>query len=281
MARPTLVRRLGAATLLTTLALSTAACGSDSGSEAATGTDPSASGEETSTEEVESSGDLEELDATEFYPAVMGAMEEAGTMGFSVSTSGGPAATDVTGVMEYAGDTANLQASSTGAQSMDMVVLDKVLYMSGAGLPLPDGKTWFRVDLGDPDSLFGQIGRAMDPSLLFETMQDPKSFELVGSEEVDGVETNHYDIVIDTASYADALDMPAQMTSMLPDEIPMEMWVDGDDRPRKFLQEVEMPAMGGGEATTTTIEGSYFDFGADVTIEAPPAAEVADKIPGR
>jgi hypothetical protein len=279
MARPSLARRLGAASLLTTLVLTSASCGGDDG----TATDGSSSSEtsDSTDDSEEASGDLEELSADEFYPAVMAAMQEAESMAFNITTSGGTSSTEMSGVMEYAEEGIAMQASSTGAQAMEMVMLEKILYISGAGLPLPDGKTWLKVDMTDPDSLFGQLGKSTDPSLMFKAMEAPKEFELLGTEEVDGVETNHYNVVMVTASYAEALDLPAEMAKFLPKEIGMDMWVDGDNRPRKFHQELEVPSMSGsGTPTKSTIEGTYSDFGTDVDIEAPPAAEVADNIPG-
>jgi hypothetical protein len=226
------------------------------------------------------SSDLEELTADEFYPAVMAAMQEAESMAFSITTSSGAASNEISGVMEYEDDGIAMQASSTGAQPMEMLMLDKILYISGAGMPLPDGKKWLKVDMNDPDSLFGQIGKSTDPSLMFKAMEAPKEFELLGTEEVDGVETNHYNVVMDTASYAEALDLPAEMSEFMPKEIGMEMWVDGDNQPRKFFQELEIPGISGGTPTKSTTEGTYSDFGTDVDVEAPPAAEVADNIPG-
>ena len=281
MARPSLARRLGAASLLTTLVLTSASCGGDDDTTATDDTGSETTDDSTDEETEEASGDLEELTAVEFYPAVMAALQEAESMGFGITSSGGDAATEMSGVMEYEDDGISMEASSTGAQAMEMVMLDKVLYIAGGGLPLPEGKKWFKVDMTDPDSLFGQLGKSTDPNLMFKAMEAPKEFELLGTEEVDGVETNHYNVVMDTASYADALDLPAEVAKFLPKEIGIEMWVDADNQPRKFHQELEVPSMsGGGEPTLSTTEGTYYDFGTEVDVEAPPAAEVADNIPG-
>ena len=281
MARPSLARRLGAASLLTTLVLTSASCGGDDDTTATDDTGSETTDDSTDEETEEASGDLEELTADEFYPAVMAALQEAESMGFSITSSGGDAATEMSGVMEYEDDGISMEASSTGAQAMEMVMLDKVLYIAGGGLPLPEGKKWFKVDMTDPDSLFGQLGKSTDPNLMFKAMETPKEFELLGTEEVDGVETNHYNVVMDTASYADALDLPAEVAKFLPKEIGIEMWVDADNQPRKFHQELEVPSMsGGGEPTLSTTEGTYYDFGTEVDVQAPPAAEVADNIPG-
>lgn len=282
MARPSLARRLGAASLLTTLVLTSASCGGDDDT---TATDSSASSETSgSTDEPApegASGDLQELAADEFYPAVMAAMQEAESMGFTITTSGGPTANEMTGVMEYGDDGIAMQASSTGAQAMEIVLIDKILYISGAGLPMTDGKKWISVDMNDPDSLFGQIGKATDPTFMFKAMESPKTFKLIGTEEVDGVKTNRYNVVMDTASYAEAMDLPGEVTKLMPKEIGIEMWVDADNRPVKFFQELELPDMtGSGQPTKSTTEGTYYDFGTNVDVEAPPAAEVSDDIPG-
>jgi hypothetical protein len=216
MARPTLARRLGAATLLTGLALATAACG-DGEPEASSGSDTSESSEETSTEEepADSSGDLEELEAAEFYPAVMEALKEAETFAFTLTstTEGSDAGgMEMDGVMRYDDQGVDLRASGTaqGTQELEMIVLDKVLYMSGMGMDLGDAK-WFKVDMSDPNSLFGMLGKSTDPQLMFKAMEEPKSFELLGTEEVDGVETYHYEIVMDTSVYSEAFVMTSLM----------------------------------------------------------------------
>ena len=284
MARPTLARRLGTATVLTALTLSVAACGSDDGSEASTGSDTSAAGEESAESGDEPSGDLEELDAAEFYPAVMGALKDAETFSFTTSTSSegtDAGSMEIAGVMRYAEDGIDMQASGTGQGSdqLEMIMLDKVLYMSGVGMDLGD-KKWLKIDLSDPNSLFGMIGKSSDPETMFKAMEEPREFELLGTEEVDGVETNHYRVVMDTDAYIKAMDMPAALASSMPEDIGVEMWVDADNLPRQFRQELEIPAIAGGQPSTSTTEGTYSDYGTDVTIEAPPAAEVSDKMPG-
>ena len=188
---------------------------------------------------------------------------------------------ELTGQLRYQDDGIEMAAATTGAQAFEMVMLDKTLYIAGAGMPLPDGKKWLKVDLSDPNSLFGQLGKSTDPSAMFKAMEAPKEFELIGTEDVDGVETNHYNVVMATDSYAKAMDLPAEMMQAMPKEIAIEMWVDADNQPRKFRQQIELPDMtGSGQKTKTTTEGTYFDFGSDVDISAPPAAEVADNVPG-
>ena len=119
---------------------------------------------------------------------------------------------DMQGVMRYDDDGIDMQASGSGqgADELEMIMLDKVLYMTGVGMDLGD-KKWLKIDMSDPDSLFGMLGKSTDPELMFKAMEEPKEFELLGTEEVDGVETNHYRVVMDTAAYAEAMEMPAEM----------------------------------------------------------------------
>ena len=161
---------------------------------------------------------------------------------------------------------------------MEMILLDKAMYMKSPSFGT--GDKWLKIDLSDPNSLFGMIGKATDPEVMFKAMESPKKLELVGSEDVDGVETNHYRITMDPTQYLKAMEFPAAMADMLPKELVTEMWVDGDNLPRRFAQTIEVPAMGGGGATSSTTEGTYSDYGTDVEIEAPPADQVTESFPG-
>jgi len=283
---PSLTRRLGSAALVLTLGVGLAACSDDSGS-----TDSSTSATDESTDEStddSSSSDtgadeteepagasLAELSADEFYPAVMEAMREAESFAFETTSGSAGQTQTMSGQARFGDDGVEMKASGTGAQAMEMILVDKAMYMKSPDLGM--GDKWLKIDLSDPSSLFGMIGKATDPEVMFKAMEAPKKLELVGAEDVDGVETNHYRITLDPAQYLKAMELPPAMADMLPDELVTEMWVDADDLPRKFTQTMEVPAAGGGKPTTTTTEGSYSDFGTDVEIEAPPSSQVTEQ----
>lgn len=281
-----LTRRLGSAALVLTMGVGLAACSDDSGSadSSSSATDESAdegaTGDESTEESTEESeapaeASLTELSAEEFYPAVMEAMREAETFAFETTSGAAGQAQTMSGQARFGDDGVEMQASSTGAQAMEMILLGKAMYMKSPDLGT--GDKWLKIDLSDPNSLFGMIGKATDPEVMFKAMEAPKKLELIGSEEVDGIEANHYRITLDPAQYLKAMEFPAAMADMLPDELVTEMWVDGDDLPRKFTQTMQIPAVGGGKPTTTTTEGTYSDFGTDVEIEAPPASQVTEQ----
>ena len=281
---PSLSRRLGAAALVLTVGVGVSACGGDSGSD-----EPSSSASDESSEastdeatedaaeeesEAPAEASLAELSVDDFYPSVMAAMRDAGTFRFTSTSDSAGQAQEMTGEARFGDDGVEMKASGTGAQTMEMILVDKAMYMKSDAFGT--GGKWLKIDLSDPNSLFGMIGKATDPEVMFKAMESPKKLELVGSEEVDGVETNHYTITMDPASYLKAMEFPAAMADMLPKELVTDMWVDADNLPRKFTQTVEVKAPNS-PATTSTTEGTYSDFGTDVEIEAPPASEVTQQ----
>jgi len=219
-----------------------------------------------------------ELAAADFYPSVMEALKEAETFHFTTTTGTAGQTQAMEGEAKFGDDGIEMKASSTGAQAMEVILVDKAMYLKSA--ELGTGEKWMKIDLSDPNSLFGMIGKATDPEVMFKALEAPKDLELVGTEDVDGVATNHYRITLDPAQYIKAMEFPAAMADMMPDELVTEMWVDADNLPRKFSQSLEMPAAGGGKPTTSTSEGTYSDFGTDVDIEAPPADQVTEDMFG-
>jgi hypothetical protein len=276
-----LARRLGSAALVLTMGVGLAACSDDSGTDAtsSSATDDSADGADEGASSAEgeepAEASLAELSADEFYPAVMEAMREAETFAFETTSGAGGQTQTMTGQARFGDDGVEMQASSTGAQAMEMILIGKAMYMKSPDLGT--GDKWLKIDLSDPNSLFGMIGKATDPEVMFKAMEAPKKLELVGTEDVDGVEANHYRITLDPTQYLEAMEFPPAMAEMLPDELVTEMWVDADDLPRKFTQTMQIPAVGGGKPTTTTTEGTYSDFGTEVEIEEPPASQVTQQ----
>lgn len=260
-----LARRLGAVALVTTLGLGLAACGGDEGADGSSDNGASAA--------TDGEGDLVELSAEDFYPTVIGALMDAETFALESTSEANGEVTTVKGVARFAKDSVEMKAVTEGSERMEMIILDKFLFMKSPSLDA-DGK-WMKVDL-EQDGLFGMLGKSMDPQVLFKAMEKPKELKLLGQEEVDGVQTNHYTITMDPKSYMDALELPAEMAEFMPKEISAQMWVDADNLPRKFAQSTTTPSVAGSPETTTEVEGFYRDFGADVDIEAPPADQVTD-----
>lgn len=275
-----LAHRLGTAALVLMIGVGVTACSDDAGTGSSSAV-PDENTDDASEEPTDESSESPvgpapaELSVDDFYPSVMAAMRDVGSFAFeSVSDAAGQGRT-MSGQARFSDAGMEMKASSSGAQPMELILLGKAMYVKSPELGA--GDTWLKIDLGDPDSLYGMIGRATDPEVMFKAMESPKKLELIGSEAVDGVATNHYRITMDPSQYLEAMDFPAAMVGMLPEQLVTDMWVDEDDLPRKFAQTIDVGAAGGGASTT---EGTYSDFGADVEIEAPPDDQVTEDVPG-
>jgi hypothetical protein len=283
-----LSRRLGTAALVLTIGVGVSACGNDAGSsdssssssDESTGadtddaTDGATDAASDAADDTSSDASLAELSSEDFYPSVMAALRDAGSFTFTTTSDTAGQAQEMAGQARFTDNGVEMKATGTGAQAMELILVDKAMYMKSPAFG--SGDKWLKIDLSDPNSLFGMIGKATDPEVMFKAMESPKKLELVGSEDVDGVATNHYRITMDPTQYLKAMEFPAAMADMLPQELVTDMWVDADNLPRKFSQTVEVKAAGGGTPTTSTTEGTYGDFGADVEIEAPPASQVTE-----
>ena len=52
-----------------------------------------------------------------------------------------------------------------------MILLGQAMYMRSPDLGT--GDKWLKIDLSDPNSLFGMIGKATDPEVMFKAMESP------------------------------------------------------------------------------------------------------------
>ena len=168
---PSLARRLGSAALVLTMGVGLAACSDDSGS-----TDSSSSATDESTDDATTTDDgadeseepaeasLAELSADDFYPAVMDAMRGAETFAFETTSGSAGQTQTMTGEARFGDDGVEMKASSTGAQAMEMILVDKAMYMKSPDLGT--GDQYIQIDLSDPSSLFGMLGKATDPEVI-------------------------------------------------------------------------------------------------------------------
>ncbi len=160
---------------------------------------------------------------------------------------------------------------------------------------LPTGKTWVKgdaktlssADAGQLDQMkqFGSLA-GTDPRDIFGLLKAVSgSIESVGTEEVRGVETSHYKATIDTskleklvpASQRESLggiDKTAQQAGLT--EIPVEIWIDGDQQVRKLSIDVDAKQPGLSASVKASLVVEVYDYGKALDLELPPADQVAD-----
>lgn len=175
---------------------------------------------------------------------------------------------------------------------MKMIFEGTMIYMQFDLLAqqLPQGKSWVRFDLatigeemGVDMSQFTQFSNN-DPTAALEYLKGATDLEEVGSEEVRGEETTHYEGVVDLEQAADNVD-DEQLSKAIKDvieiggqkEIPLEVWIDGDERIARMMYAFETSAgQGSPESLTSEITMEFYDFGTEVDVTIPTDDESVD-----
>ncbi|MDO8143916.1 hypothetical protein [Isoptericola sp. 178] len=162
--------------------------------------------------------------------------------------------------------------------TVEAVIVDSTMYMDMSGFSAGEVE-YVAIDLDEAQEEAG-VAQALDllenadPAAQAEMMADAvESFEYVGTEQVGGTELDVYAVTIDAAEAFDPALLgvdPSTLDEM--DETPVDMVfrLDGDGLPVSF--DMTMTVEGQEVVLTTT----YSDWGKDVSIEAPPADQVAD-----
>lgn len=189
-------------------------------------------------------------------------------------------------------------AGSTGEElpprltgSMEMVADGSSFYMRSPMFSMMGAEGWLSVtpeDLGTSDEALGLGAGAYDFTKTLDSLRgvvgEP---DVIGQEEVRGVETTHYRASIDLAQALK--DAPADQRDELEAafeqlgggkelsevDMPVDVWIDGDDLPRRMRIDMGSPfaaaRLGEGSMTMTM---DFFDYGEPVDIEVPSPDEV-------
>jgi hypothetical protein len=137
---------------------------------------------------------------------------------------------------------------------------------------LPKGKTWLRLDLTKQAKAQGldlTTLAAQDPAQTLARLQSLGDVKDLGTEQIDGADTTHYRGRLAKAAAA------GQTAG------PFDVWVGKDDG---FVRRVQFATGAAGSPTRSLVTMDLSDFGKDVTVTVPSAAETADattlNIPG-
>lgn len=271
-------RTLAAAALTPLLLTGFAACGDDSGDSGGSGSSSAAGAPAAGSAVLAGLQKGEEVSPEEFVDTVSDGLEDSTTAHMEMKMSmGDQVSTTAEGDLDYTTKPPSLSMSMEVPQAgdMEMVLVDNVMYLKAGAM---SGDKFWKLDLADPDSPFGEMGldkmlEQSDPIGALESMKDgidTVTFE--GTEDVDGRELDHYVLTIDMLSVMDSYgaDLPSDAADGMPDSITYDLWLDDQDR---FAQmQMEVPVMD----KSMEMEMSLDDWGQDVSIEAPPADQVTD-----
>ena len=153
---------------------------------------------------------------------------------------------------------------------------------------VPGSDKWIELDasgiaetLGDPSGLRSAIGAS--PNALLDLLQGTEQARRIGTEEIRGVEAEHFTVNADVGVAAAAATGESRAAlerlseQMAQTALPLEVWLDDDDRVVRMRIPVILEStsqLPEPPRITTTLE--LFDFGADVTIEAPPPDQIQE-----
>jgi hypothetical protein len=145
------------------------------------------------------------------------------------------------------------------------------------------GRSWLEISFAaiakqtgvDLSALMQQQG-GQDPASSLRLLAQAGSFHLVGTEPVRGVMTTHYSGTVDLAAAMRQKSTDLAATNrVLKDysstHVPVDVWLDADGVPRRMTQTLSMKTPG-----TMTMSMEFYDFGAPVSVVAPPANDVYD-----
>jgi hypothetical protein len=153
---------------------------------------------------------------------------------------------------------------------------------------LPAGKTWVMGDAKDLSQAdaggIGQFGSlaGTDPKDVFGILKAVSgSIEAVGTEEIRGVETSHYRATLDPVKIQKLMPSGSSLDGLgasagTVDEVPLDIWIDADQRVRKLSVEAEQKQPGTDKTAKASLVLEVYDYGTSVDIQLPPADQVAD-----
>jgi hypothetical protein len=245
-------------------ALALTGCGSDGGN-GSSGSGGSGAGQSQSAQPIGKVGDT--MPATELAERTEAAMKKAGTAKMTTTGDG----SDLTGELDYSDGLAYRMSGTSDGEPMEMVYVDKILYMGGDSFAeMTGGKKFIKIDPEGEDLMSKMMGPLLG---VLEQAANPSSM-LAG---LDGVDSTVVAVEGDKTTYETkmtAAQLKAATEKLVGGELPPEaakdikdstmlQTVDGEGR----LTKVEVT---GGSGTTV----NYTDHGAPVSVEAPPASEV-------
>lgn len=216
------------------------------------------------------------LSTGDFGSRVYAAFQKAGTLHFELETAIAGQRSTGSGDADLSGSTVASSVTQKlpgGAGRVQALLVDGFFFLKSPQF----GAKWVKIDpkaktgLG---ALVGQFGANSDPSRILKAMDAAATVTKQGSEQVGGVATTKYHVLLPRKALVAALGTDARIASLLPANVEYDMWVDGKDQVRKQVSALKVA----GQSSTTTV--TYSKFGEPVSITAPPAAQTTTKVPG-
>lgn len=162
-----------------------------------------------------------------------------------------------------------------------MLAVDGNVYFGGDALlkELKVDKPWLQITADSDNPQIAALGQQLDSmrqglgAEQIEKMQQAMvSSTEIGAEDIDGVPTTHYQVVIDIRKSLAALGSAAPSipaSADIPDTLPTDLWLDAQGRMIQTKVEQETS----GKRVVTTVHATAYDVPVDIT--APDPSQVS------
>jgi hypothetical protein len=184
------------------------------------------------------------------------------------------------------GSMPGLMGTKLGHATIKEIVLeqngDYVIYMRAPTLSagLPGGKAWMKLDFSKLGKSAGiDISKAMsggqlEPTDMLSMLEaEGADVQKVGSATIDGVATTHYRVKVDLAKALQSKGLSSPMLKEFASKMKTatdNVWIDKDGLVRRIQFAYGMAAI------HMAMKMDLSDYGAHVTIAAPPSSQVFD-----
>jgi LppX_LprAFG lipoprotein len=190
---------------------------------------------------------------------------------------------DITGTGDF--DNTNHQGTMTAHASVggidlqiDEILAGTTIYMKSPlfAAALPAGKTWLKLDLekfGKANGIDFSSLLSQNPAQAFSQLQASGQVTEVGEETLYGAPTIHYRGRIDISKVPQGARIQALTKAKYG---PYNVWVGKDDGYVHQVTTSYSYVTPGAARQTATVTTTFSDFGKDVTVDVPAAADVVD-----
>lgn len=186
------------------------------------------------------------------------------------------------GVIDFDAERGHMTTDLPGTGlSIKTVFADDVVYSQLPPMFGDLGGDWIRQAHDDVDTpgmatgMGGGTGLGGTPADMVAALDAVDGeVEGLGSDDVRGTEVEGFAFTWTGGDVAESEDVPESFAEL---EMPTRVWLDADDRVRRMITEVDLPAVRMGEVDgTMTVTVELFDFGTDVDVDVPDEADVID-----
>ncbi len=163
---------------------------------------------------------------------------------------------------------------TSGGQQVELITVGGTSYAKLSGTA-SSAKPWQIVSASSKNPVIQGLATGVNVATMTSSLsviaglvRSSSDLHSLGSEQVDGVATTHYTMKLDPTKKTGNAQLDGLLSSLGSTKIPVDLWLDSDNRPVKFIIHVAL----GGTDFPVTADVSKFD--APVSITAPPASQV-------